>query len=609
MQNTYPLNQEPAFTAPKPPEKTEFKSDVLVIGGGFAGLMAALSASEAGCSVTLVDKGRPGYSGASPYACSTRWFDADLGEDPELMEEIYIRSSQYTGNRNLIRMWIQESKSIYEKYRELGLLEQYEKPEESGYQEKGDLTGYRKFVGGRDRHLKFMSSLKKAGVEVVTHTMIVELAQLNGAVLGAVGVHIPSGAAMVFHAKATVMAMGGGVYKAAGWPACGLSYDAVSIAYQLGLPVIGQEFEDFHSSNPSSPNRCMEWGYVHSVNLHGGDVTREDIPNTIRARSHCLSNIDVSLNGSSAYPCFVPAGDTPPVKKIHRHPNDIRTAAGPDADSEPPKFRQIAGNNAGAVPGFGLHTTNGIFCGTEDLDGFTGIDGLYVAGDGCGNPVGGSSYIGRPGFTSNFCGLEGKRAGTAAAGTAKAKTLVPIPSELYNNITARIYAPMKREKGYDVNWALDCLHGIMAPMWTLVLKNEACLQAALTQVLFMKEHVVPKLLATDFHRLRYCLELEHKVLQAEMKLRASLARKESRGGHYRTDFPYRKDDEYLCHFAIVARNGEMVVKKIELPDDWKGDRSEPYDVRYGNSWFPGEKDAVQELWKNGGGSQYECASL
>ena len=67
----------------------------------------------------------------------------------------------------------------------------------------------------------------------------------------------------------------------------------------------------------------------------------------------------------------------------------------------------------------------------------------------------------------------------------------------------------------------------MAPYWLLVTKNEANLSAALTQVLAMKENVVPKLAATTSHDLRLVHEMRHKVQSAEMKLRASLARKKS----------------------------------------------------------------------------------
>ena len=63
------------------PERTMYACDVLVVGGGFAGLNAAMAAKDAGANVVLVDKGRPGYSGLSPWPSSHRWFDSDLGDD------------------------------------------------------------------------------------------------------------------------------------------------------------------------------------------------------------------------------------------------------------------------------------------------------------------------------------------------------------------------------------------------------------------------------------------------------------------------------------------------------------------------------------------------
>jgi len=77
-----------------------------------------------------------------------------------------------------------------------------------------------------------------------------------------------------------------------------------------------------------------------------------------------------------------------------------------------------------------------------------------------------------------------------------------------------------------------------------------------------------------------------------MKLRLSLERKESRGCHYREDYPFRDDENYLCYFvAEKGQDGSMEIRRVEYPDAWKGDRTEPYLERY-TSYFPGEKEAA-----------------
>ena len=130
----------------------------------------------------------------------------------------------------------------------------------------------------------------------------------------------------------------------------------------------------------------------------------------------------------------------------------------------------------------------------------------------------------------------------------------------------------------------------MAPYWVNIAKSEETLRAALTQVRYMKEHVVPRLTARTSHDLRLCLEMKHKVLSAEMKLTASLAREESRGAHYREDIPYRNDD-FLCYITLQKdENGAMKVDKIPVPKEWTGQHGIPYEQRY-QFYFPGEPEA------------------
>ena len=83
-------------------------------------------------------------------------------------------------------------------------------------------------------------------------------------------------------------------------------------------------------------------------------------------------------------------------------------------------------------------------------------------------------------------------------------------------------------------------------------------------------------------------ETANMLLNAEMKLRASLFRTESRGTHYREDYPARDDENWLAWVLLQKdENGEMLVTKEEIPDEWKPDMSVPYDERYLNR-FPGE---------------------
>ncbi|MBE6016277.1 MAG: FAD-binding protein [Lachnospiraceae bacterium] len=593
---SYIWSPELPYSKPASPDKTVYESDVLVIGGGFSGLMAALAAREAGCSVVLADKGLPGFSGLTPFVSDTRWFDPDMGDDIEKHVAYHKGASQYIGNLNWYRAWCEGSKEIYEAYRDLGLLEQYPDSAETGHAQTGDYSGYARYIRKKDRHFRFMEILKEQGVTVVSHTMIWDILMEDGRACGAVGFHVPSGTRQTFHAKAVVMCMGAGIYKSAGWPTGGISFDAIAIGYRHGLPVIGQEFEDFHKTRPDAPGNGarMHWNaYLHNIGFGGGDITDELIKVAGTDRTKLYSdNVEAAIEGTAP---FVPSEQRPwSPPPVERRPDDIRTMKTLGGSGVIPR---ITGNAAGGAPGFGMHLTNGIFCGTDSTDGATAIPGLYCAGDGCnGSGVCGASYAGRPGFTSNFAGFQGKRVGGFAGEYAKnMQDLRKASLETVQTCFEQMEEPLHVEKGYSSEWALDCLHGIMAPMWTILTKNEACLEAALTQVGFMRDHICPKLQANDGHSLRSCLEVKNKVLEAEMKLRASLERKETRGGHYRMDYPLRNDKEFLCYFAAaMADDGSMEIRRIEIPDEWKGDLSAPYLERYaGKSRYPGEMEALR----------------
>lgn len=246
---------------------------------------------------------------------------------------------------------------------------------------------------------------------------------------------------------------------------------------------------------------------------------------------------------------------------------------------------------AGAATGMCCHLTSGVFCGLEELDGYTGIPGLFTAGDGIhATCPSGAAYPCGVGFTSCFTSIDGTHAGAAAAKYAAEAAEPELPQALVEKRTGEITAPLAVEQGYDPNWARDMLHSIMVPYWVSVAKTEETLQAALTQVTYMRDHVVPKLSAKTSHDLRLCIEMKHKVLSAEMKLRASLARRESRGNHYRSDFPCRDDDNFLCYITVQKNEaGDMVTTSVPLPEAWLGDRTEEYIKRY-QYYFPGEME-------------------
>jgi succinate dehydrogenase/fumarate reductase flavoprotein subunit len=127
----------------------------------------------------------------------------------------------------------------------------------------------------------------------------------------------------------------------------------------------------------------------------------------------------------------------------------------------------------------------------------------------------------------------------------------------------------------------------MIPYFVMYIKHGDRLQATLALVEFLRDHLVPKLYATDPHELRLVHETTNMVLNAEMRLRASLFRTESRGCHYREDYPRRVDPDWLAWVLLKEEQGEMKLWKKPIPKEWWPDLSTPYVERYPVR-FPGE---------------------
>jgi succinate dehydrogenase/fumarate reductase flavoprotein subunit len=579
------------------PYKKEYICDVAVVGCGFAGLNAAVSAKLAGQSVLVIDKGRPGYSGLAPWPSSFRWFDPER-DDADACRQILMKGGDYISNMGWYDIWIKESKKIFQRLMDWGILTQFPKASEAGdFFEKEDFPGYRETFEKFDRHQKWTKVLEENEIPWIEHTMAADVLTENGKVQGVLAMHVPTGEFIVIRSKAVVLATGGGCYKPTGFPVGGDTFDGEYICYHLGLPIAGKEFEDFHDGPQAAPGNAFlsnNWTYLENIWLCGGDMTSAGAEDYIRAKSRAMvmRRVNTGVNGAKA-------NDGSEIASVAKA-DYTRRGASVHYETDPQEIRSgkmnddmLGGGSFGAAVGMSAHLTSGVFTGLEEFEGKTSVLGLYVAGDGIhSTAVSGAAYPCGVGFTSCFCSIDGDHAGAAAAAYAKQVMQLEISDNKIERRIQELKAPYDMEQGIDPNWACDVLQSIMSPYWVLITKSETMLKAALIQVEYLRDNVMPKLMARSGHDLRLCMEVKHKVLSAELKLRASLERKESRGNSYRVDYPYRKDDEYLCYLvAKKGMDGNIEYEKVPVKEEWTGDRSIPYEKRFAY-FFPGELEAL-----------------
>lgn len=562
------------------PEVTEYSCDVLVVGCGWAGLHAAVTAKKAGADVLVVDKGKPGFSGLSPFSQGASYFLPEFDEEEGALLAAQ-RGGEYIANLKWFRIWMEESAKVVEENREFGFMEQYPSAKDSGYWDKWDPKGYRTEFLSLMRQERWGGVLEKYGIPVVEHTMFVNVTTTDGRISGGVGLHVKSATPIIFHCKAICMCTGTGSMKPTGYPTSEDTFDGEYICVNLGLPVVGKEFDDFHQTASFAPGNYFynnSWEYSENMKGAALGATKEGIQEYVYKRTR--SKMDFRLR--SVIDGLEPVDGSEWQSEFTAAATIIKT----DLQKQDPRnngfkrSRERVRDIFGAAPGMNSQLSCGVFCGWDDTEGKTGFPGLYVAGNGIyGSQINGAIFNVQTNHPC--CCIMGNHAGAAAAEFVKDMDLPVQDQSQVDAVIEEIFAPSKREKGVDPNLVIEKLRGIMVDAGVHVVKSEKALTAALMQVELIRDNMLPKLMGFTGHDLRLCLEAKHKCLSAEMKLKANLFRTESRGMHYREDIPYRDDENWLCHVAVFRDDdGEIRCRKVEIPDEWKGDLNEAHESRY-----------------------------
>jgi len=552
------------------------QTDVLVVGGGAAGCRAAIEAHDRGAQVTLAVKGRFTRSGSTfyPLTIALGYTCAVPGGDGAGLEMHYqeiMNAGQGMVSPALARILAEEAPA-----RLLDLLDRYGMAFlEAGGEVlsiKPDFGSGQVRAGGATQPAmreSFGREIGKRGIDILERTAIVRLLGDHDGCVGAVGV-TQAGKPITISAKTTVLATGGGstafLYHK---NTPDLTFDGHAMALALGAELVNMEF------------------YQMTLGLTA-PIRRMAVPLSYLALEPRLTN---GLGEEFLSP-YLPPGVSPADCLQHRAGDgpfhtegvgkyfdvavfdELRAGRGTESGGVQADFTAVDAARLRAdilgwyewARGRGVdlcvhpvdispkvHAFNGGVLINQEAE--TTVPNLFACGEAAGGPHGANRVGG-----NQFAGTQvfGQRAGRFAAARS-AELERPVVSAVVEQQIAGVGERLAALRQRETGRAPQALQQAMqTTMWYEmgVYKDAASLRRCLEKLSTIEDDL-PVLQVSDGRSHFLALSLPHLLTTARVVAGAALMREESRGPHYRIDFPDRDDARFGQSIVVNQEEGRL----------------------------------------------------
>ena len=532
--------------------------DILIIGGGLAGLRAAIEAKKAGRDVAILSKVHPLRSHS---VAAQGGINAALGNAPAPVKDTWenhafdtIKGSDYLADQDAVELMCREGVASVIEMEHWGTL--FSRTEDGKIAQRPfGGAGFPRAAYAADRtghNLLHVLYEQVTGLQIPVYEEWVALSLVieDGACIGILALQFFEGKMIPIQAKAVILATGGyGRIYLRSTNAVINTGSGCYLAYQAGVPLEDMEFVQFHPTSLYGTNILIteaargEGGYL--LNARGDRFMEryapklmELGPRDIVARS-IQTEIDQGRGFEGGY--------------VHL---DLRHLGRERILDRLPGIRQIAMDFAGVDPIFepipiqpaqhysmGGISTNG--------DGETQLPGLFAAGE-CAcvsihgaNRLGGNSLLETLVFGARSGRKAAERVGSERKGFSK-----PVFQErlrAFQSGLEEIFERKREEPGFLIR---DEMKASMTSQ-VGIFRKEPDLKTAEEKIKelkrrFLKVGLKQRDLAFNNEFIQYW-ELEGMLHLAEVIVEGALTRKESRGSHFREDHPDRDDEHWLRH--------------------------------------------------------------
>lgn len=548
------------------------KADVLVVGGGLAGCRAAIEAAENGAETVIVDRGIVGRFGATN--CALWSIQAPFGprgidprDSPEQMFKDIVVYGRWLGNQNVIEVIANTACDRILDLEKYGV--KFRKTENGRFYQTpfpGQTYPRSVFVEENGHAVATIIAAEVARHENVTllnNFFTFELLKGDGQVIGALGLDLVNGEFVAIGAKSTVLACGGytGIWDLTDNPPT-LTGAHIAMSYRAGAELVNLEFNDFYGTDlvwPPSVKGTVVLYELLAPQFTDGNLYDKDwnpiLPKPLPVRDEAMRIIYQVIregrgtpHGGVWYDVTKSPKSKDEIRNIYetmtpKHYEFIKKAAGIDLVEEPIEVAPA------------VHYSSGGVYINERCE--ASVPGLYAAGESAGGYQGANRLAGMGLAAAHTLGAQ---AGKYAALRAKEISSISIPKEQIKKAEEKIKRYLKR-KDNPINASALKKQIRTVVGWALApIRNAQILEKGLNEIIMLREKVLPRIEAPDIKHfnvaLMEALECELMLDTAELAIRCALFRKESRGHHYREDYPNTDDRNWRKQTIVVMEKGK-----------------------------------------------------
>ena len=556
------------------------KHDVIIVGGGLAGSRAAVAIARA-CpelDLALVSKVHPirSHSVAAQGGIAAALANLDPADHWLAHAFDTVKGSDYLADQNAVEILTRSAPEVIIDLEHLGVLfSRFDNGKIAQRPFGGHSYGRACYAADKTGHAilhELLASLLRYGTKIYQEWYALELIWVDGEVKGIVALEIESGQVEVLGAKAILLATGGygRVFNTTSNDFASTG-DGLCLTAIAGLPLQDMEFVQFHPTGLYPVGVLIseavrgEGAYLLNdrgdrfmanypisatkMELAPRDITSRNIAEEIRAGRGINGGAYVHLDVRHL-------GREQIISKIPFAREEGLRMLGIDCIDHPLPVRPTVHYSMGGIP------TN-IDCQVLDGD-RQPVPGFFAAGECACVSVHGANRLGANSLLE--CVVFGKRAGEKIAAYVRERDFPQFEAAGY---LARSRQRLKTLLNTQGSTRLFTLRTHLQDLMTehcSIFRDRASLEQGLAKIQTLKAQYEQDLHLDDrgqvFNQeLINALELRSLITVGEIILSSALSREESRGAHYRTDFPSRNDAQYLQHsLGIFTPAGQVTTK-------------------------------------------------